>query len=324
MKRHLLFVLIISFSNCFSQELVKGRLLDDAGKGIAYANIGIANSSVGTLSNEDGTFQILISPRHNNDTLLFSALGYERQSIVVRSLAGRNEVVVRLKEKITTLKPVEVSARKGKQKSYSLGNRYTKGGFLYADSVSAGAAMALLIENKYPSYHAELAFPFSLSEISLFIDKNSIDNFKLRVRFFERDPASGQPSKDLFSENVIVTSSIRKGWIDIDMRPYNLMITEPFYLAIEWIMDDRDRLALLNQYATFRKTYPDKVRSDSTVVEGKKIGFWSYLGFSPGTHLGVSPIPFSLQNYTCYYRTNSFGEWKRSPVILTARVSVTQ
>jgi CarboxypepD_reg-like domain len=318
-----LIALLFLSVNCFSQHIVKGRIVNGTdSKPIPYANIGIINSSVGTLSNEDGTFLISIPIKHRQDTLLFSALGYDRQFIPVLSLFNERDLVISLAEKVIILEQVIVSAKKKKEKSYLLGNRFTNGGFLYADSVSAGAAMALMIENKYPAYHSDLTFPCFVEDINIYIHKNSVDNFKIRVRFLKHDLLTGQPDDDLLAENVIVTSSIRKGWIKVDLRSYHLIVNESFFLVLEWIMDDKDRLALVNQYAAYRKTNPDQVKADSTLVDGKKIGFWSYLNFSPGTRLGVSSLPFSLQNYTCYYRTNSFGEWKRAPVILTARVSV--
>jgi hypothetical protein len=322
--KYLFFVItFLCCSTVFSQEIITGHLLGGTvGQPVAYGNIGIVNTPVGTLSNEDGTFLISIPVRYFSDSLIFSALGYQSQSISIRSLLTKKNVEVVLTEKAIVLNEVVVKGRKKSKKTYELGNRYTKGGFLYADSTSSGAAIALLIDNKYPSYHSGLKSPYFLEEVRVFISRNSIDNFKLRIRFYARDSVSALPSADLFSENIILTSSVKNGWLKIDLTPYNLSVAPPFFLSVEWIMDQQDRLELLNQYATFRKDHPDKVVADSTVVEGKKIGFWSYLGFDPGTHLGVSPIPFSLQNYECYYRMNSFGAWNRAPVILTARVLV--
>jgi hypothetical protein len=322
-KLAFLILSLLLTATCFSQHLITGRISASGDKKpIPYANIGIINTPVGTISNTDGSFQISIPEKHAYDTLLFSSLGYERQFIPVQSLIPQADVSISLTEKTTTLERVTVSAKKKKDKSYLLGNRLNNGGFLYADSVSAGATIALLIENKYPSNYAELAYPFLVEEVNLFINKNSADPFKLRVRLFQRDSVSGLPDKDLLNENVIINSSIKKGWLTIDLRPYRFIASQPFFLAIEWIMEDKDRLALLNLYSEYRKANPKKVTRDSTIVEGKKIGFWSYHQFSPGTHLGISANPFSLQHYTCYYRTNSFGGWKRSPVILTTRVMV--
>jgi hypothetical protein len=306
----------------YSQELINGQLLNADSKPIPYANIGIVKSSVGTLSNGDGTFSVSIPLRHLDDTLVFSSLGYQRLSIPIQSLLNKPHVRIPLVENVTVLAEVIVSDKKQKQKSFSLGNRYTQGGFLYADSLSAGAAMALLIENKYPSYHDELTAPYFVRDGKIFINKNTLDTFRLRIRFMDVDTVTGQPSKDLCDKDIIVSSSISKGWLDVDFKKYGIITDKKFFLVVEWIMNDQDRLNLLNDYAVFRREHPEKVKADSTVVDGQKVGFWSYYDFKPGTHLGVSPIPFSLEHYTCYYRTNSFGEWKRSPVVLTARVDV--
>jgi hypothetical protein len=323
LKYLLLIATILSGVDSFSQHIMKGRIISKMDlKPLSYANIGIIDSPVGTLSNEDGSFSIRIPDKNLQDTLVFSSLGYSRQLIPVSWLINKSENTIALEENATVLEQVVVLAKKEKGNTYVLGNRYTRGGFLYADSISAGAAMALLIDNKYPSYHSKLSFPFGLEEVKLYVDKNSRGTFKIRIRFLQRDSLSGQPGRDLLAEDIIITSSARRGWIDADLRPYHFVATEPFYLMAEWIMEDKDRLALLNEYAAYQKANPNKVTSDSTVVDGKKIGFFSYYDFSPGTHFGISPLPFSLQHYICYYRTNSFGAWQRAPVILTAKVSV--
>ena len=325
LKTPFFLVLLLCGTSSLSQHRIDGRILEPATRQpVSYANIGIPNTSVGTLSNENGTFVLLIPERHRSDTLHFSAIGHETKLIPVKSLLNNSVNEIMLPEKITRLKEIVITGRKEKKtRAFELGNKYNKGGFLYADSISAGAAMALLIDNKYPSYHVELKAPYLLEGVSFFVNKNSIENFKIRVRFMARDTVSGEPGSDIFEENIIATSSIKKGWIDVDLKQYRLIARRPFYLVLEWIMEDADRLELLRQYAEFRKANPEKVRADSTVVHGQKIGFWSYYGFDPGTHLGVSPIPFSLQHYTSYHRTHSFAKWQRSPVVLTARVRVT-
>ena len=48
------------------------------GEAIAYTNIGILNKGIGTASKADGKFLLEIPAKHVNDTLVFSALGYQR------------------------------------------------------------------------------------------------------------------------------------------------------------------------------------------------------------------------------------------------------
>ena len=316
-----IFFLITASGYC---QIVDGKVMDQSTKSpIGYVNIGILNSPIGTISNEDGTFSVSIPAAHGGDSLIFSMLGYERQVIHVQQLIDQGNLRIYLKEKPTTLETLTIEGSQKKSKSYQLGNRYSKGGLIYCDSVAAGSAMALLIENKYPSYNEDLVFPVFAEEARLFINRNTMDSFKIRIRFLSKDEKTGLPGPDFFNQSIVVTSAIRHGWISFDLKPYRIFIRDSsFFLAFEWIMDERDRLNLLNKYYEYRTQNPDMVTADTVIVEGKKVGYRSYYQFQAGTYFGVSPIPFSLQNYTCYYRLNSFGEWMRAPAILTARLLV--
>lgn len=318
--------LLLLVSDCVIGQLIQGKVADQATKiPLPYVNIGILGSPIGTISNEDGTFSIIIPAAYTEDSLIFSMLGYERRVIQVQQLIDGRETSVYLEEKPTRLETLTIKGNQKKAKGYRLGNRYNKGGLIYGDSIAAGSAMALLIENKYPTYHKDLEFPMYARESSLFISRNTLDSFKVRVRFLSRHPTTGLPDKDLFDQSIIHTSSVRHGWITFDLGPYQLIITDPsFFLVFEWIMDERDRFRIIKQYEEFRIQNPNLVTYDTMMVAGEKVGFRSYHQFHAGTSFGVSPIPFSLQNYTCYYRTNSFGEWKRAPGILTARLLVTK
>ncbi len=292
-------------------------------KPILYVNIGILGSPIGTISNADGTFSITVPAHYSEESIIFSMLGYAPRSIPVRELAGQSNNSVFLVEKTTRLETVTITEKQRKAKVYSLRNRYQKGCLIYCDSVAAGSAMALLIENKYPAYHKDLEFPLYAREARLFISRNTLDSFKVRIRFLSRHPETGLPDDDIIDESIVLTSSVRHGWITFDLKPYNLLISDTsFYLAFEWIMDDHDRLNLLRQYYEYRINNPDLVTSDTTIIAGEKVGVRNYHQFQAGTSYAVSPIPFSLQNYTCYYRLNSFGKWMRAPGILTARVSM--
>ena len=311
-------------TTCGFGQIVEGKIMDHSTKNpIAYVNIGILNSPIGTISNEDGTFSVRIPPTYTGDSLIFSMLGYERRAIQVRLLIDQRDFTIYLQEKPTTLETVTIDGRQKKPKGYPLGNRYSKGGLIYCDSVAAGSAIALLIENKYPSYHEDLVFPVFAAEARLFINRNTMDSFKVRIRFLSKDEKTGLPGPDFFNQSIVVTSDIRHGWISFDLVPYQILIRDSsFFLAFEWIMDERDRLNLLNQYYEYRTQNPDMVTGDTVIVAGSKVGYRSYHQFQAGTSFGVSQIPFSMQNYTCYYRLNSFGEWMRAPAILTARLVV--
>lgn len=289
---------------------------------IPYANIGIINSPVGTISNADGTFVISVPEQHLKDSVTFSALGYVRRSLGVSGLNDQN-ITIFLGAKTIMLKEVTVSSKTEKAKEFDLGNRYSKGGLNIssAEEATSGASVALLIQNKYPSYYADLHYPVFLENAKVRINDNTTGHFKIRVRLYEMDSLTGKPGDDLLNESIVAESDMRNGWLNFDLSKYNLYVNGPFFIAFEWIMDDKDRQGLKQVYREFEKLHPERVR-DTMMIDGRKVAVRNYEKFLPGTSFGVSLIPFSLHNYQTFSRMNSLGEWKRAPYILTSRVTV--
>lgn len=307
----------------WGQRSIRGSVLDNQSKKpIAYANIGILNSKVGTISNHDGTFSIEIPASHARDTLIFSALGYNRLSIAIQLLDSSSRIF--LVESPTVLTELTVSSTKEKRKEFELGNRYARGNLNLSsgEDANAGASVALLVENKYPSAHDDLTYPVFLQEAKVQIGNNTSGNFKIRVRLYDVDSLTGAPGLDFLNESLVIESGIQRGWLSFDLSKYDLLVHGPFYIAFEWIMEEKDRDALKAVYREFEKTYPERVQMDTALVDGKKVAARHYVNFLPGTSFGVSLLPFSLENYKCFSRYNSFGAWTRAPYILTARVKV--
>ena len=154
------------------------------------------------------------------------------------------------------------------------------------------------------------------------IADNTTGPFKIRVRLYYVDPSTGFPGNDLLNESIVLESEIKKGWLTFDLSRLNMRVSGPFFIAFEWILEDDERSKLKEIYREFERSYPDRVRMDTTIVDGKKLAALHYINFLPGTSFGVSLLPFSLSNYQCFSRTNSLAEWKRAPYILSARVTV--
>jgi hypothetical protein len=324
-KLVVLFVFALPLISFSQSTTIKGVLISLNDKSpIAYANIGILNTPVGTISNDDGTFELSVPEKFKQDEVLFAALGYERRSFRLSELLARQDNVIALTEQITVLHNVTVKSPKAKPAVLAeLGNQYHNEGSIYADSAAAGSAMALLIENKYPAYSPALRTPYHIREAKLRISHNTFDKFRVRIRFLSVDSLTGLPDKDLVNQNIIALSGMKKGWLKFDLTRYNIRISQPsFYLVFEWLIEDSDRLLLLEQYKEFRRQFPRRVTVDTLEVDGEKITFNSWHGFRAGTSFGSSSVKFSRDNYKCFYRGNSYGKWKRSSFILAARVTV--
>ena len=226
----------------FSQVFISGKIVDEFNKKpISYINIGILNSTTGTISNKDGSFSIEIADSLINENLLFSAIGYTKKLISIVSIKESKEVVIYLNEKVIDLDEFVISStsKKIKLKKTWFGNKKRPlfvQGQMHADTISAGGAMTLLIDKT----NNDLSY---VQKVSLFIARNTLPEFKVRVRFLEVDSNNNNlPGTDIFNKNVVIKSTIKRGWLDFDLKSYNHQIDEPsFYVMIEWILDEKDR-----------------------------------------------------------------------------------
>ncbi|MDP3358049.1 MAG: hypothetical protein Q8S41_01750, partial [Lutibacter sp.] len=75
-------MLVFFAMNCFSQEkyaLISGKIIS-SNNAVGNVHIVNLNSKLGTVSNDGGEFEMLVSL---NDILLFSSIEYERKEIII-------------------------------------------------------------------------------------------------------------------------------------------------------------------------------------------------------------------------------------------------
>lgn len=310
----------------FGQRIIKGKVLNRATRQpVPYANIGIFNSNIGTLSNPDGSFSILIPQKVRNDTLHFSALGFGKKAIPVRFFQPEKPVTILLNERVIPLNAVTVTVKKERNQTFELGNRVFRGGVLETDTTYAGRSMALLIEPKESHSKKGFAFPVYLEKANLRIFRNNLKSFKFRIRLNDIDRLTGQPGADLLQQSVVVESSMKNGWLAFDLSGFNHQISKPFFVTFEQILDLKDRTDIADGYREFIQKYPERLQTDTIEFEGKKEVHQLIKrgGIDlPGTFIGIVNTPAAAERYTSYVRETSFGEWKKVRGIVTATVTV--
>ena len=310
------------FTSVFGQLTIKGKVIKQKNKNpISYVNIGVLNSNLGTISNNDGSFLIKIPQSHASKEILFSAIGFEQQPIPITSFSKKKETIISLKEKITTLDEVIVMtpSKERKRKSEWLGNKKRHlmvQGVMRSDSTSAGGAMALLIDTKE---HLDY-----IQKAALFITRNTRPDFKIRIRFLHVNTANNNiPGEDLFDESIVIQSSIKRGWLDFDLSQYRYRIAEDsFFLMFEWILEDKDRIEMYQTSKEYEEQHPDRLKRDSIIIEGKTLATKHFSSSAPIPIIafGDTRTKSDLRKHKCYGRDNSFGEWKRATGIISAKI----
>ena len=189
-KSNIFYILLFVSIHVSAKSIqIKGQLLTASTREpIAYANIGIINKNIGTISNPNGTYNLRIDSTIIHEEITFSALGYERKSIAIKDLLQKPSFKeVLLQEKDLVLDEISINHKLhviDRIKHKTLGNNHYNSGTIRLDTARAGGSMALLL------YHENA--PFKLNGIQLYIPQNS-NSFKVRVRFYKIDPVSGGP-----------------------------------------------------------------------------------------------------------------------------------
>lgn len=108
-----LFLLVFFAENCFSQKkyaLISGKIIS-YNKTIGNVNIVNLNTKLGTVSNDSGEFEMMVSL---NDTLLFSSIEYERKKIgITGNYLKYKRILVELMPSINKLDEVFIEGLTG-------------------------------------------------------------------------------------------------------------------------------------------------------------------------------------------------------------------
>ncbi len=115
--KHILVVVALCLSAMgFSQRIISGSVTGDDNRPLAYVNILIKDSDKGTTTNENGDFSIAIA--NESEVLVFSAIGFETQSIRVND---KSIITVTLLENSEELEEVVLTALGIKRTNKELG-----------------------------------------------------------------------------------------------------------------------------------------------------------------------------------------------------------
>jgi hypothetical protein len=109
MKRIVLFLLLINFFQVGYTQIVKGTIFDKSDNSkIGFASIYINGTNIGTLSGQDGQFELDIT-KHASLPLTISVLGY--YTVTITDFNGEKSIDVYLTPKMFELNEVIVSAK---------------------------------------------------------------------------------------------------------------------------------------------------------------------------------------------------------------------
>ena len=225
----MLLVLLISIGKA---QLIRGQLFDDEAKPIRYVNIGIVGKNVGTVSDQNGNFTIELRNQFDKDTLKFSTIGLKSLEFNVgdfkKEYLAAKTIQIKLEKSTTILKEITVKPKTFVMKT--IGNTANsisiRGGFESNDlGTEVGTVMKMKIK-KTPAFIENVNFNIAINEYDTLTFRINIYNMK-----------NGLPYENILPEPVFITALGKTRTLSLDMKQYNLIVEDDFFVSLEWIKE---------------------------------------------------------------------------------------
>jgi len=206
-----------------AQSFIQGTVVDEKTKsGVPYATIGLIKVNRGINADEHGNFNLRIS-HNNDDTIIISSVGYETLKI---PLPNAKTDTIRLKPRENRMRSVTITNKKD-WSSETVGKFDDCG-----DAALVSSGFQVQLAKLFHSDHdnALLSSVTICHKPVLFSSGKSI----FRIRVYDQDSITGQPSTELYDEPIEVHQDSK--WTEVNLEQYHIWLPhKTFFVAIEWL-----------------------------------------------------------------------------------------
>jgi hypothetical protein len=107
----IIFLIEIYTITCFSQNVITGSVIDSKDRTpIPFVNIKIKDTNIGTISNIEGNYELLIPEKYFEDTIVFSSIGYSQKEMCIQDICKNQKIELDIY--ITKIEGVCINAKK--------------------------------------------------------------------------------------------------------------------------------------------------------------------------------------------------------------------
>lgn len=223
----IILILIFNYNSIFGQN-ISGIVFNEKSKlPIEYVNIGIARQNLGTVSDISGNYSLSIDSKFDNDTLLFSSIGYIPFSIKIADLKKGANKNVYLTEKVYKLNEVIVKAKIFKQQALGVTTHSKKVTAGFKDNL-LGYELGILMKVKKSALIKRVNINFSTC---------SYDSIFYRLNIYK---VHGKKNFENILSNPIYMHMPKdnlKDEIHIDLQSQNIIVNGDFLVTLEHVKD---------------------------------------------------------------------------------------
>jgi len=225
----LLFSLAISIG-VYSQRKITGTVQNSDNEPLAYVNVGFIGTTIGTISDEYGNFELSYKTGSISvtDSLRFSMIGYHPQTIPIDKLDSKIEIFLR--RQVFELEEIEVLFGGLKQKRIGQFNT----------SVLNMGCNFSLSDYENQNIGSEIGKKFIITKSTLvdslrfFVLHNNYDTVGFRINIYS--VKANRPHINLLTQDVIFEINEKAtGWIVVDLTTYKINVEDNIIVSLQWI-----------------------------------------------------------------------------------------
>ncbi len=217
-----------------AQVAIKGTVLEKkSNQAVPFVSIGIIGKTIGTVSDENGIFDLQLANIPKNDSLKFLAIGYKPAVYLLSDFVKENNKKIVLEELPQLLEEVVIKSKKIKYKTLGT-TKYTKNnctGFADLGGNWRGSEAAILVKNNKNVL---------IESFSFFVIQNKYsDSLLFRLMFYEKIK-NDWVGKTFLRKPVIFKMGTKQGEFTLALKDYNIRHASDFFISLECLMDEMD------------------------------------------------------------------------------------
>lgn len=194
---------------------------------ISYVNVGIPGKSIGTVSDKNGRFEIVLDDRYNADSLQFSMVGFNSRRIAVAELRANARPTIELREKVFELSEIVIQPRDYKTKTLGVKTKVKKLSAGFEDNL-LGYECGILMKVKKTAL---------IKQVNINIASCSFDKLFYRLNIYEKQ--DNMDFENILQEPIYITMAREdvKDEIQIDLQARDILVEGDFLVTLEHIKD---------------------------------------------------------------------------------------
>ncbi len=211
-----------------SGQSISGIVVDEKDKlPVAYVNIGVAGKNIGTVSDVAGRYELQIDEKNDDDTLLFTCIGYMPYSIKISALRNETGKNIVLEKNYYQLDEVLINPKIFEQKTLGVITRSRKLSVIPQKPL-LGKEYGILMKVKKSAV---------IKKVNINVLRCSYDTVFYRINIYK-------VLGELRFENVLrdpvyinLSKYQVKDKISIDLQSYNIVVDGDFLVSLEHVKD---------------------------------------------------------------------------------------